>query len=488
MPFDSGFNSSGTGYLSLAGSGAPSELMKILLMDAIDPGSTPGYQACKTIYAHHPLGSRMVDKPLQLAMSQEREISIIDAPEEDLMRAYRREWKTIGSIGANSIVFRSMQLSYIYGISTLCANVLKKDGEQEDPADIMPMDDLWDRDIYFNIYDPLNTAGSLVLNQDPYAVDFMHPKQVAVGSQVWNNTKSLVLMHEQPIWIEWSDSAFGFVGRSVYQRAFYPLKSFINAMIANDMIQSKIGLLVWKTKSPGSILDTVARAFKGDQRTVIKSAQTNNVLSIGETESLESLNLEHMATAGAYSRENILKDIATGAGLPAILLNEETLTKGFGEGTEDAKQLAHFVSLVRTECNPAFEFMDAIVQRRAWNPVFYKEIQRKFPERYRKMSYETAFQEWRDAFEAKWPNLLTEPDSDKVKVAQAKLESAVQVAQTILAAQPGREAVATTLEWLASSVNSEKDFYSDPLLLDTEAIAEYEPEVGAAPAGDDEDS
>jgi len=485
MAFDSGFDSGGNGSLSITGSAMSSDLMALMEQDAIDPGSDPGYEACKTIYTNHPLGSRMVDAPLEMAMSQERQIEIPGAPEEELKKAFKREWKRIGAIGADNIIFRGMQLSYIYGISTLACNVVDKDGVAHPTEKILPMDKLWELDIYFNIFDPLNTAGSLVLNQDPRAVDFMHPKQVSVGSDVWSNTKTLVLMHEQPIWIKWSNSAFGFVGRSVYQRAFYPLKSFLVSMLADQMIQDKLGLLVYNTKSPGSVINMAARAFKNMQRMAIKGARTNNVVSIGIEEAIASLNMEHVHTAGEYSRDNILKNIATAAGQPASLLNQETLAEGFGEGSEDAKTIARYIDRVRIEMNPAYDFMDSIVQRRAWNPTFYAEMQKKYPERYAGVNYETAFRDWQDAFTAVWPNLLTEPDSEKAKASQAKLDSATKLAETILSADPGPETKAEVCGWLADVANDEKEFYSSPLIIDTDTIAAYEPMPEAEAMGDD---
>ena len=488
MPFTNGIDEGGTGYIGISGSGMPSQLMKILEQDAIDPGADIGYEACKIIYSYHPLGARMVDKPLQLAMSQERILEIPGAPEEMLMKAFRKEWQKIGGIGANNIIFRAAQLSYIYGISTLFVNVLQKDGEAAPFEKPLDFENLWKEDLYFNLYDPLVTAGSLVLNQDPLAVDYMHPRQVSVSGLPLSNTKTMVLMHEQPIWIQWSNSAYGFVGRSVYQRAFFPLKSFVVSMLADQMVQDKLGLLVYKSKSPGSVLDRAASAFKRMQRSAIQGARTNNVLSIGESEDLASLNLEHVNAAGEYARRNILVNIATAAGQPAQFLTQETLAEGFGEGTEDAKQIAQYIDRVRLEINPAFEFMDNIVQHRAWNPVFYQEVQRRFPERYANVPYKVAFQEWQDAWEPKWPNLLTEPDSEKAKASQAKLDSATKLATTILGADPGPETKAAVCAWLADVANDEKEFYSSPLLIDADAIESYKPEpippaFGDAPDG-----
>ena len=51
------------------GSCSHSELMALLDSDDIQPGSTAGYQTCKTVYLYHPLGGKMVDRPIKMAMN-----------------------------------------------------------------------------------------------------------------------------------------------------------------------------------------------------------------------------------------------------------------------------------------------------------------------------------------------------------------------------------------------------------------------------------
>ncbi|WP_455387429.1 hypothetical protein [Petrachloros mirabilis] len=473
MSIESGIDQGSYGYLSLSEYGG-SELMRVFMgIQDIVPGESPSYQACKTIYAYHPLGSRMVDKPLEMAMSQDRILTVPGAPEEILIRAFSREWKRLGGVGANTLAYRAAQVSRIYGIGSLACNVVD-DGKKAPTNEPMPTEDLHKHELAFYVFDPLNTAGSLVLNQDAAAVDFMHPRQIRVGQDSWSNTKALVLMHEQPIWIEWTDSAFGFVGRSVYQRAFYPLKSFLASMIADNLVQEKLGLLVYKGKTPGSIIDKLALGFSNLKRGIIKGAKTSNVVQIGIDEDLASLNLEHVHTAGEYSRSNILKNIATASGMPAAILNEETLTQGFGEGSEDAKQIARYIDRVRIDMDPVYQFLDSITMRRAWNRDFYAQIQKDFPAQYGELSYEAAFQSWRDAFEATWPNMLTEPDSEKAKAAESRVKAAKDIADTILPlCDP--ENKARVSDWLSQVANNEKDLFPEPLELDLDAIAAYEP-------------
>lgn len=463
-------DASSQAYLGFSG-GLSSTLMDMLLADAIVPGSPPSYQLCKKIFVEHPLGGKMAESPVKMAQSQEREITIADAPDDDLIEAFQREWKLLGSIGADIIIRNLRTLSRVYGIASLAVGT--RGGKTADPLDLETLDK---QDLFFNTLDPLNTAGSLVLNQDPNDPDFMKPSAIQSGGYVWDPSRTITLMNEQPIYIEWSDSAFGFVGRSVYQRALFPLKSFINSMITDDAVTTKVGLLVMKLKSPGSIVDQRTRSWFGLKRQALKGSKTGNILSIGIDEEVESLNFTNLKDAAEYARSNILKNIATAADMPASILNQETLAEGFGEGAEDAKIIARYIDSERIAMNPAYHFIDQIVMRRAWNEDFYKSLARKYPEYTKGRTHKQAFYEWKNSFKAIWPNLLKEPDSELVKVDETVLKAGIALYEVIRQdLDPENKARAAV--WLADVMNSRKMMVSEPLELDEEAIAEYVPPV-----------
>ena len=337
-------------------------------------------------------------------------------------KSYRKHSKRNGN-GLRRILLSGIaQLARVYGIASLA--VLEED---ENPADPLDMDKIASKSIYFNVLDPLNTAGSLVLDQDPNSLDFLKPTYIRVAGKQYHSSRTVVIMNEQPIYIEWTQSAFGFVGRSIYQRALYPLKSFVQTMVTDNTITEKAGLIVAKIKSPGSILDRVSQAFGVFKRNSIKGAKTGNVIQIGIDEAIESLDMTNLRDAAQFARDNIIKNIATSGDMPASFLNQETLAEGFGEGTEDAKSIARYLDTVRQDMTPLYDFMDRIVMARAWNKDFYASIQRKYPELYGDVEYSTAFYEWKNAFVTKWPNLLTEPDSEKIKVEDIILKAAIGV-------------------------------------------------------------
>jgi hypothetical protein len=226
-------------------------------------------------------------------------------------------------------------------------------------------------------------------------------------------------------------------------------------------------------KSPGSVIDQRARNWFGFKRQAIKGAKTGNVVSIGTDEAIESVDLKNLRDAAEFSRNNCIKNIATAAKMPASMLYQETLTEGFGEGSEDAKIIARFIDRMRIEMQPDYRFMDEIVMRRAWSPEFYKIIQRKYAE-YQRVPYETSFYEWKNAFTATWPNLLVEPESELVKVDDIVMKSAIALYE-VASPQLDPDNKATATIWLAEIANERKKLFSKPLELDEHKLAAYVP-------------
>ena len=454
-----------------------SALLNMLAAEDIVPGSPIGYQLAKEIYVSHPLGAKLAEIPITLAQSQEREIIIPGGPESRLAPAFRKEWKaTGGAIGADALILTLMRTARIYGIGSIIVGDRNKPNDSKSPLEL---DKLHEIEPYYNVLDPLNTSGSLVLDQDPNSPDFQKPRALRVGGREYHPSRSIIIMNEQPIYIEFTNAAFGFVGRSVYQRALFPLKTFVQTMITDQYVAQKVGLLIAKIKAPGPIINNRMLNFFGIKRQQLKSGMTGNVLTIGAEDDVSSINFQNLDGAGSFARDNCLKNIAMAAGMPAKLLEQEAMVGGMAEGTEDAKQIARYIDRVRIDMAPVYNFFDRIVQRRAWNPDFYKTIQRDFEE-YRKVPYETAFYQWSNSFVATWPNLLAEPDSQKMISEEIRFKSVVALVESL---SPVLDAAnkASLVAWAADEINSRRELFSSPLIIDEEALAKYEPPVPEKP-------
>lgn len=439
-------------------------LSSLMTAADIEPGSSPSYELCKIIQSFHPLGMKLTDGPISLAQSQKRVITVPKSPEDRVVAQFEGTWE---SMKVDSHIRNLGRSARTYGISTVA--LIAPDVPANEPV---PYEKLADLTITFNMLDPLNTAGSLVLNQDPNAPDFQKVRGVSINGKAYHPSRAVVLMNEDPLYIEYTTSAFGFVGRSVFQRILFPLKSFVNSMITDDMVVRKAGLLIMAVKVAGSIIDNMIGLFTGQKRSLLQDAATNNVLSVGQDDKVESLDMHNLDSAFGPARKNILDNIAAGAPMPAIMLNSETYAEGFGEGTEDAKKVAQYVSDIRKWLAPAYQFFDPIVQRKAWTPAFFKTIQAEFPDEYGEMKFEEAFFQWKNSFSAIWPNLLEEPDSEKIKVEDTRLKALIALVE-VLRTDLDPKNLSLLFMWAADNFNQNKLLFGSPLELDWEGIVEF---------------
>ncbi|MEQ1915832.1 MAG: hypothetical protein ABL856_03815, partial [Gallionella sp.] len=147
------------GNLTINGASLGGALTDLLLAEDIKPGDELGYATAKVIYTHHALGAAIVERPLDIAMSQKREIAIPDSPESMIKDAFNAEWD---ALDCDRIVFNVMRLKRIYGVASLIYGAPDIATNRA-----MTREEIATLDIYFNVLDPLNTAGSVTMNQNP---------------------------------------------------------------------------------------------------------------------------------------------------------------------------------------------------------------------------------------------------------------------------------------------------------------------------------
>jgi len=409
-------------FLSVSNPG--SSLLSLLTADEIVPGAEPSYTLCKTILLYHPLGAKMAEAPIKMAQSQPRTITVQGAPKEVVEEFERVQ----AELKCETHILNLRRLSRVYGMASLVLGCT--DQPTERPLDLKT---LWELPIFFNVFDPLNMSGSVIMNQVPNTPEFNQATRVVAAGKNYHRSRFRVVMNEEPIYIAFTSSAFGFTGRSVYQRALFPLKSFVKTMVANDVIASKIALIIAKMKSPGGVISKVMQAIAALKRKILKAATTGEVATIDTTEDIETLDMQNVDGAGTFARDNILKDCATAADMPAKLLQNETMIGGMAEGTEDAKNISKYIDGVRLDMKPDYDWCDNIVRYRAWMaPSFFTRIKELYPEQYASVSHEAAFVEWCRAFAATWPSMLVEPESEAVQVEEVKLEACINILEVLL--------------------------------------------------------
>ncbi|EFH6727658.1 DUF1073 domain-containing protein [Escherichia coli] len=445
------------------------ELITLLDSDDIQPGMSAGYQTCKTIYLFHPLGGKMVDRPIKMAMNESRTVHISQAYgiEQRLRDAFEREWK---ALGADKHIANAARISRIYGVSAIAMLV-----DNQEPSSAVDYRTLYKHNVTFNILDPLNTAGSIVLNQDPNAQDFQKVDGIRVAGKPYHKSRCVVQQNEDPIYLAYNSAAFGFTGRSVYQRALFPLKSFIQTMRTDDMVSVKGGLLVTKIQGPSSVVNNMMQKLSGIKRMMLKRGKTGEVLQIGANDSIESIDLSNLEKPLDSSRNHILENIAAAADMPAIILNSETFAKGFGEGTEDARSVAVYIDNIREWLEPLYDYFIRICQYRAWSIEFFNSLRADFPEL--KNTYSLYFSSWINNFEYRWPSSLKEPESEKVKVDEIRFKAIVSMLEVLLPqVNTDDENRALLIEWAQTNANANESLFPQRLDLDIDSLKANRPE------------
>jgi len=441
-------------------------LNALLTEKEILPGDQAGYELCKQIWQYHPLGGKLVEKPIKLALSKPRSLTIDAQPKEMLIEAFQKEWE---KLGCTNHIRDVMYLNRTYAAAIVMGS---PDVPTTEPIDPWKLPEL---NIYFNQLDPLNLAGSIVTNQNPNAPDFQKPlAYTTAAGQPYHPSRSVVVFNGTPIYLSFQSSAFGFTGRSVFQRALYPLRSFIQSMVTDDLVTFKSGLIIAKMKPAGSIVNRLMQQAAGIKRDYLSQGVTGNILSIDIDEQIEAINLQNTDTAMTTARDNIIANIAAAADVPALLLKDEAFTQGFGEGTEDAKAIVQYINGIRDDMASLFEFFDKIVMHRAWNKEFYAAVQNAHPDIYGNMSYEEAFYSWQNHFKTEWESLIEEPESEKVKVDETKLKGLTEIMRTVLpVCDP--ENRARVIQWAQDNLNEMQSMFQSSLQLDMDALSEYEP-------------
>jgi hypothetical protein len=241
---------------------------------------------------------------------------------------------------------------------------------------------------------------------------------------------------------------------------------------------------VAKIKQTGAAVTNMMLGMIGLKRNVVKEAKVGNVISIGtDGEEIESINLTNLSEPFMTARKNIVEDIASGAPMPAKMLTDESFAQGFADGTEDANEQARYIDGEREQMQPLYEFLDELCMRRAWNPDWYANLQKQYPTQFGKMPFERAFFMFKESFDAQWPSLLKEPESEQVHVADVKLRALIAVLQVYMP-KLDPENLVIVAKFVNDNINEMKQMFSSPLNFNYDTWEDHlakEPEEGEEP-------
>src|SRR6185503_3286650 len=121
--------------------------------------------------------------------------------------------------------------------------------------------------------------------------------------------------------------------------------------------------------------------------------------------------------------------------------------------------------------NPAYAFLDAICRRKAFTPDYYETLRGDYSE-FGEGGHERMLHDAIRNFKASWPNLKSEPDSEKVKTEDVQLKAVIALLETLLPTAPP-DVKAKLFIWAAENVNDREHLFAGNLDLDEQEIRDY---------------
>jgi len=439
----------------ISASGQHNSLRDLMQSNELQVGDLASYQICKTIFAYHPIGSKFATLPVDMAFSKPRGITLSDHPKI----VKERFETTYEKLGVWSKIKQALILSRVYGMSSV---MIGQYGKGLDEA--LDVTTIKTNPLFFNVLDPLNTAGSLINNQDPLSGRFLSVSGVQVMGKPVHASRCFIKNNgeEQPLYLQWSQSAFCYGGRSVYQRALPLLKQYLKSIQVDEYLLDKVGALVVKSGEPQGVYDSFTGTMSKLIREMVKSLRgistdaatgevTGGVLSMGKDDTVETLSLIHTNDVADGVRRRLLANLAATDGMPTTLLSDDPFATGHADGTEDRKKEAEYLEGIQSDAKELVDWLDGFVMRMAWDDEFLQQVKNDYPQ-YSNMSLNTIFYQFKNSFDWKFQPLIIEPEEIKVKNQTGKIANVAAVVG-MLSGQVDDDSKSEILSWSAKMIN-----------------------------------
>ena len=317
-------------------------------------------QQAKKYYTNHPYGKRIVDYLIDMA-NIERSFSMGSYSEGILV------FKEISlRTSQNEAVREACKQALIFGECTLYVVIESDDKELSDISKPLLYHKIKPSDkIRFLCAYPI--IANSTTEQNPLNINFMRKTNINVNGTSVHPSRAIVLRYGMPLYLAFTNSAFQFTGRSIYQNCAGALDTLTLLDNAQTRVANQIGLIIHGFDTHGSAgsevigndnLQDVIQA-KAQQTNY---ATTNNTLAIPNADNISYLESSSAAQAVSTMRVDLLKRVSSGTSVPYQELVGESYSSNLSEGSSDFKLAQQKLTYIQnTILKMAYDFTDKII-------------------------------------------------------------------------------------------------------------------------------
>lgn len=292
------------------------------------------YKDCQNLYSYIPLAKRIVNLPIKIAINN---MNIKWGSEDE----YKDE-EGLKDIDINYI--KTLCTDYIskvrlYGYSVLLPLV----GPEDDVSKPLMKSEIYDKEIRYNILDPLNMTVTIDNNPASYNFKRITSMRVNNGPLIHSNRALALNNRLNNLYLQYNNASYNYVGLSELQIS-YPLINLLATSITSmerQLIHSS--LMVVEEEKGSTNVNTQAMTTQAD---LLSQVKQDSVVLLRNGLKLNQFQLSNFDSIG-NTIDKINNLISLSVDIPSALFCDESLSNGFGDGSNESQIVEMYLTDIR---------------------------------------------------------------------------------------------------------------------------------------------
>lgn len=292
------------------------------------------YKDCQNLYSYIPLAKRIVNLPIKIAINN---MNIKWGSEDE----YKDE-EGLKDIDINYI--KTLCTDYIskvrlYGYSVLLPLV----GPEDNASKPLMKSEIYDKEIRYNILDPLNMTVTIDNNPASYNFKRITSMRVNNGPLIHTNRALALNNRLNNLYLQYNNASYNYVGLSELQSCYCLMNVIATAITSMERQLMHSSLMVVEEEKGSTNVNTQSMTAQAD---LLSQVKQDSVVLLRNGLKLNQFQLSNFDTI-TNSIDSINKLISMTTDIPSVLFTDESLGNGFSEGSSDGQIVEMYLTDIR---------------------------------------------------------------------------------------------------------------------------------------------
>lgn len=292
------------------------------------------YKDCQNLYSYIPLAKRIINLPIKIAINN---MNIKWGSEDE----YKDE-EGLKDIDINYI--KTLCTDYIskvrlYGYSVLLPLV----GPEDNASKPLMKSEIYDKEIRYNILDPLNVTVTIDNNPTSYNFKRITSMRVINGPLIHSNRALALNNRLNNLYLQYNNASFNYVGLSELQSCYCLMNVIATAITSMERQLMHSSLMVVEEEKGSTNVNTQSMTAQAD---LLSQVKQDSVVLLRNGLKLNQFQLSNFDTI-TNSIDSINKLISMTTDIPSVLFTDESLGNGFSEGSSDGQIVEMYLTDIR---------------------------------------------------------------------------------------------------------------------------------------------